>query len=60
MLTVTFAFAAVIIIIAAATFIIGLARLARNDPRASNTLSAGFGIGLCGIIVAAIIFGFFA
>jgi hypothetical protein len=59
MLTVTFVVALVLFLIAAAIFSLGLARLARNDPRAGDTLTAGFGIGLFGVVVAAIIFGFF-
>ena len=60
MLTVTFVIAAVIVAIAAVTFAVGLVRLARDNPRAEGTLSAGLGIGLCGVIAAAIVFGFFA
>lgn len=57
--TVTFIVAAVLFLIAAAFFIWGLWQLARNNRGALNTLTTGFGIGLLGVVVAAIIFGFF-
>jgi|Deesub1362B_J571_1020462.scaffolds.fasta_scaffold48599_2 hypothetical protein len=59
MLTVTFAVALALFLLAAGVFSLGLARLARNDPRAGDTLSLGFAIGLSGVVAAAIIFGFF-
>lgn len=59
MLTVTFVVAAIIFLTAAAFFIWGLVRLGRSDRRALNTLTTGFGIGLFGVVVAAIIFGVF-
>jgi hypothetical protein len=47
---------------AIALILVGLAltRLARNDPRAGGTITAGFGLGLVSIVVATIIFGFLA
>jgi hypothetical protein len=59
MLTVTFVVAAVLFLTAAAFFSWGLVQLGRGNQRALNTLTTGFGIGLVGVVVAAIIFGFF-
>jgi len=36
-----------------------MVRLARNNPGAHNTMSLGLGVWLIGIIVGAIVFGFF-
>jgi high-affinity Fe2+/Pb2+ permease len=58
--TLTFAISLPLFLIAAALFSYGLAQLARNeDERASRTMTIGFGIGLLGVVVAAIVFGFF-
>ena len=37
-----------------------MAQLSKNDARARNTLTMGFGFWLLGIVLAAILFGFFS
>ncbi len=58
--TVTFIVALIFFVIAAAVFGYALAQLYRGDLRARNTMMTGFGIGLFGVVVAAILFGFFS
>lgn len=58
--TVTFIVVLVFSLIAAIIAGIGMARLSRNDARARNTLTTGFGFWLGGIVLAAILFGFFS
>jgi hypothetical protein len=59
--TLSFLVSLPLFVIAAGTFCYGLVQLARNeDQRASNWISVGFGVGLLGVVVAAIVFGFFS
>jgi high-affinity Fe2+/Pb2+ permease len=59
--TLTFLVSLPLFLISAGIFCYGLVQLARNeDQRASNWISAGFGVGLLGVVVAAIVFGFFS
>ena len=44
-----------IILISAVTFIYGMVQLARKDRQAGSTLNIGFGVGICGMILLAIL-----
>lgn len=57
---VTFIVALAFILVAAILFLVGLMQLHRNDPRARSTISSGFMVGLAGVVIAAIVFGFFS
>ncbi|MBN1177200.1 MAG: hypothetical protein JXA51_05930 [Dehalococcoidales bacterium] len=57
---VTFIVAFVFFLIAAALFGRGLVRLYQNNQKARNLVSSGFMVGLMGIVIAAVIFGFFS
>jgi len=57
--TVTFYVVLVCSIIAAVTLLTGLVQLYRRKPVARNTFTIGFGVWLLGIVLAAILFGFF-
>jgi hypothetical protein len=57
---VTFIVALVFILVAASLFTYGLTQLHNNNPRARGTISSGCMVGLLGILVAAILFGFFS
>jgi FtsH-binding integral membrane protein len=56
---VTFIVAALFIIIAAILFGLGLVRLYRDNDKARGLISSGFMVGLLGVVVAVVIFGFF-
>jgi FtsH-binding integral membrane protein len=56
---VTFLVAALFIIIAAILFGLGLVRLYRDNDKARGLISSGFMVGLLGVVVAVVIFGFF-
>jgi hypothetical protein len=47
------------ILAATGIFSYALWLLAKHDAKASGTMNIGFGIGLIGIILSAIIYGFF-
>ncbi|MFC2058564.1 hypothetical protein ACFLTS_02835 [Chloroflexota bacterium] len=57
---VTFIVAIVFCVAAAVVSGYALVRLARNDTKARGTLEAGFGLWLFGIVISAILFGFFS
>jgi hypothetical protein len=59
MLTVIFVVTTVISVLAVIIFAIGLVRLTRDKPGASDILTAGLGIWLFAVVAAAVIFGFF-
>jgi hypothetical protein len=56
---VSFAVTAVFIIVAIAVFSYGLWLLSKHSPKAGGAMNLGFGIGLIGITLFAIIYGFF-
>lgn len=56
---VTFIVAFVFILIAAILFGRGLVRLYQHNCKARGLISSGFMVGLLGVVVAAVIFGFF-
>jgi hypothetical protein len=58
--TVTFIVALVFSLAAAVVSVIALIQISRNRAWARNTLVTGFGLWLFGIVVAAILFGFFS
>jgi hypothetical protein len=57
---VTFIVALVFILIAAVLFGRGLVKLHQNNERARGLISSGFMVGLFGVVVAAVLFGFFS
>ena len=57
---VTFIVAAIFFLIAAVLFGRGLVKLYRDDNKARGLIGSGFAVGLLGVIVAAVIFGFFS
>ena len=48
------------IVVAAGFFSYGLRLLANNNAKASSSMNLGFGIGLIGLILFAIVYGFFS
>jgi hypothetical protein len=56
---VSFIVALVFMVVAACLFGQGLVRLYRDNRRGRGLISSGFGVGLLGIIITAVIFGFF-
>jgi hypothetical protein len=56
---VSFIVALVLFIIAACLFGRGLVRLYQGNQKARGLISSGFIVGLSGIVIVAIIFGFF-
>ena len=56
---VTFIVVLVFILVAAILFGRGLVRMYQGNKRARGLMSSGFMIGLLGVLVGAIIFGFF-
>ena len=58
--TVTFIVALVFCLIAAILSGYALVQLHRNNQKARSTLVTGFGFWLFGIVIAAILFGFFS
>jgi uncharacterized protein YacL len=58
--TVTFIVALVFFLIAGIISGFALAQMSRNEARARNTLTTGFSFWLFGIVLAAILFGFFS
>jgi hypothetical protein len=59
MFTVTFIVVAVFILLAIIFWGRGLVNLYRDGVKARGRLSTGFMIGLWGVVIAAILFGFF-
>ena len=60
MYSLTFLVSLPLFVIAAVMFCYALARMARNDDqRARNIMTVGYGVGLLGVVVAAVVFGFF-
>jgi len=57
---VTFLVSFPIFVISAAVFVYALTLLARDDPRARDIMRIGFSIGIFGVVLAAIMFGFFS
>ena len=57
---VTFIVALIFCVAAAVLSGYALVRLARNDKRARGILETGFGLWLFGIVLSAILFGFFS
>jgi hypothetical protein len=57
---VTFIVAFVFILAAAILFGTGLVKLYEKNARARDLISSGFMVGLLGVVIAAIIFGFFS
>ena len=56
---VTFIVALVFILVAAILFALGLVKLYRSKEKSRCLVSSGFMVGIWGVVVAAIIFGFF-
>ena len=56
---VSFIILLVCILIAAGFFSYGLRLLASNNEKAGSNMNLGFGIGLIGLVLFAIIYGFF-
>jgi len=56
---VSFIILLVCILVAAGLFSYGLRLLANNNAKAGSMMNLGFGIGLIGLILFAIIYGFF-
>jgi Na+(H+)/acetate symporter ActP len=57
---VTFIVALVFIVVAASLFGRGLVSIYQKNERARGLISSGFMVGLLGVIISAIIFGFFS
>jgi hypothetical protein len=57
---VTFIVAFIFIVVAAVLFGAGLVKLYEKSARARGLISSGFMVGLLGVVIAAIIFGFFS
>jgi hypothetical protein len=57
---VTFIVALIFFLAAAIISGFALAQISRNEARARNTLTTGFSLWLLGIVLAAILFGFFS
>ncbi len=55
----TFIVAFVFILVAAILFGSGLVRLYQDNRKARGLISSGFMVGLLGVVVAVVIFGFF-
>ena len=60
MYTVTTIVAVVFIVVAAILFGLGLVKLYQNNQKARGLISSGFFVGLLGVVISAIIFGFFS
>ena len=58
--TVTFIVALISLVTAAIISGFALAQISSNEAKARRTLTTGFSILLCGIVLAAILFGFFS
>jgi len=58
--TVTFIVALIFFLIAAIISGFALVQISKNEARARNTLTTGFSFWLFGIVIAAILFGFFS
>jgi hypothetical protein len=56
---ISFIVAFVFILIAAVLFGRGLVRLYQDNGRARGLISSGFMVGLLGVVIAAVLFGFF-
>ncbi len=56
---VTFIVAFLFVVVAAILFSRGLVRLYQGNARARGLISSGFMVGLAGVIISAILFGFF-
>jgi hypothetical protein len=56
---VTFIVAFIFILAAAILFGRGLVRLYQGNGQSRNLISSGFMVGLLGVLIAAIVFGFF-
>jgi hypothetical protein len=59
MFIVTFVIVAVLCLLAAILFGRGLVRLYQDNEAAHGLITSGFTVGIWGIVVAAVIFGFF-
>ena len=57
---VTFIIAIVFFLVAAILFVRGLIRLYENNESARGLISSGFIIGLVGVVICAVTFGFFS
>ena len=57
---VSFIVAFLFILVAAFIFGRGLVRLYQDSPRAQGLISSGFMVGVLGVLIATIIFGFFS
>jgi hypothetical protein len=57
---VSFIVALVFILLAACLFGIGLVKLYQGNAKSRGFISSGFMVGVWGIVVAAILFGFFS
>lgn len=57
---VTFIIALVFFLVAAILFVRGLVRLYENNESARGLISSGFIVGLVGVVIAAVTFGFFS
>ena len=55
-----FIVALVVILTAACLFGRGIVKLYRNSEKSRGLISSGFVVGLCGVIIATILFGFFS
>lgn len=58
--TVTFIVALIFFLTAAIIFGLALVKVGRNEAGARNTLVTGFSFWLLGIVIAAVLFGFFS
>jgi hypothetical protein len=56
---VSFIVAFVLILVAAVLFGRGLVRLYQDNQKARGLISSGFMVGLLGVVIAVILFGFF-
>ena len=57
---VSFIVALVFILVAAGLFGRGLVRLYQNSEKSRGLISGGFMVGVWGVVIAAILFGFFS
>ena len=60
MLVVNSIVAFVFILVAAILFLLGLVKLYQNNQKARCIISSGYAVGLVGVIIAVILFGFFS
>jgi succinate dehydrogenase/fumarate reductase cytochrome b subunit len=56
---VTFIVVGVLLLIAAILFLSGIVNIYQGNEKARNLVSSGFMVGVWGVVIAAILFGFF-